>query len=323
MAREEDKPKEQTGEKPAETESAAKPAKIRKTTAKTAGTTAKKTAAKTTAKKTAAKKRTTGTKTAKTVSKAAKTAPKTAKIGSRAAKTDAKAEKPEAEAKEEPEGKGPEKDSLEKKEIDIHEDDLGHLQGDQVERVEVIAKLFGLSVRRIQQLTQDGVLETSEVLDGKRAVRRYNLVQTTQRYIAYLQDKANGKSGESQREKELKERKLEAEANLKESQTELHRLKTKIAVGEYVSKEQVKLDYSRFFVAFKNMALSLPAICSGRISAYVEPVEARKVEKELTDDISRQLSAFVAAGVGPDDVKESKRGTTRKKATAKAQKGAD
>ena len=315
MAREEDKPKEQTGEKPAETEPAVKPAKARKTATKKA-------AAKTTAKKTAVKKRTTGTKTAKTVSKAAKTAPKTAKTGSRAAKTDAKADQPEAEAKKEPET-SPEKDPPEKKEIDIHEDDLGHLQGDQVERVEVIAKLFGLSVRRIQQLTQDGVLETSEVLDGKRAVRRYNLVQTTQRYIAYLQDKANGKSGESQREKELKERKLEAEADLKESQTELHRLKTKIAVGEYVSKEQVKLDYSRFFVEFKNMALSLPAICSGRISAYVEPVEARKVEKELTDDISRQLSAFVAAGVGPDDVKASKRGTTRKKATAKAQKGAD
>lgn len=37
-------------------------------------------------------------------------------------------------------------------------------------RAEVIAQLFGVSVRRIQQLTQEGVINTTKVLDGGRSV---------------------------------------------------------------------------------------------------------------------------------------------------------
>ena len=57
-------------------------------------------------------------------------------------------------------------------------------------KVEVIAELFGVSVRRIQQLTQDGVISTTETKEG----RRYDLVPTIQRYVKYLSDKAYGKS---------------------------------------------------------------------------------------------------------------------------------
>ena len=39
-------------------------------------------------------------------------------------------------------------------------------------RVEVIAQLFGVTVRRIQQLTQEGVLPTTDTVEG----RRYDLV---------------------------------------------------------------------------------------------------------------------------------------------------
>ena len=49
-------------------------------------------------------------------------------------------------------------------------------------RVEVIAQLFGLTVRRIQQLTQEGVLPTIETTEG----RRYDMVSTIQSYIKYL-----------------------------------------------------------------------------------------------------------------------------------------
>ena len=44
-------------------------------------------------------------------------------------------------------------------------------------RVEVVADLFGVSVRRIQQLTQEGVLPTTDTPDG----RRYDLVSTVQK----------------------------------------------------------------------------------------------------------------------------------------------
>ena len=57
-------------------------------------------------------------------------------------------------------------------------------------KVDIIANLFGVSVRRIQQLTQDGVISTTATKDG----RRYELVPTIQRYTKYLSDKAYGKS---------------------------------------------------------------------------------------------------------------------------------
>lgn len=181
-------------------------------------------------------------------------------------------------------------------------------------RTEVIAQLFGVSVRRIQQLTQEGVIKTTKVLEDGRTVRRYDLVPTIQSYVKYLSEKAYGKAGRSEKEMELREKKMEADAALKESQSELHRLKTEIAAGRYISIEEVKMDYAKFFVVFKKFAMALPSRIIGMIAGALEPVEARRVEKEIAQEINRLLGAFVIAGiVGPDDVEEKKGGTKKKK----------
>ena len=65
-----------------------------------------------------------------------------------------------------------------------------------------------------------------ETVDG----RRYDLVPTIQQYVKYLSDKAYGKD-RSEKELELREQKMKADIALKESQGELHRLKTDIAAG--------------------------------------------------------------------------------------------
>lgn len=157
----------------------------------------------------------------------------------------------------------------------------------------VIAQLFGVSVRRIQQLTQEGIIETTQV-PGEG--RRYELVPTIQAYTKYLADKAYGRE-QSDREAELKEQKMKADIALKESQGELHRLKTDIAAGLYITIEEVTLDYERFFLSFKKFALSLPSRLSRTLSGYLEPLEIRRIEKELHADIIKLLTAFVVAGV--------------------------
>lgn len=58
------------------------------------------------------------------------------------------------------------------------------------QKVEVIARLFGKTARRIYQLTQDGVLPTELTPEGNR----YDLLPTVQRYIQYLEEK--NKSGQ-------------------------------------------------------------------------------------------------------------------------------
>ena len=180
-------------------------------------------------------------------------------------------------------------------------------------RTEIIGKLFGVTARRIQQLTQDGVISTTKIIEDGRTVRRYDLVPTIQNYIKYLSEKAYGRQGRTDKEIELREQKMEADIALKESQGELHRLKTEIAAGKYISVEEVKMDYSKFFVVFKKFAVSIPARVVGMLSGQLQPTEARKIEKELADEVTRLLGAFVIAGVvGPKDVKN---GTPKKKNT--------
>lgn len=180
-------------------------------------------------------------------------------------------------------------------------------------RTEIIGKLFGVTARRIQQLTQDGVISTTKIIEDGRTVRRYDLVPTIQNYIQYLSEKAYGRQGRTDKEIELREQKMEADIALKESQGELHRLKTEIAAGKYISVEEVKMDYSKFFVVFKKFAVSIPARVVGMLSGQLQPTEARKIEKELADEVNRLLGAFVIAGVvGPKDVKN---GTPKKKNT--------
>lgn len=171
-------------------------------------------------------------------------------------------------------------------------DKNGNVAGGGYYRVEIIAQLFGVTVRRIQQLTQEGVLPTTETAEG----RRYDLVPTIQSYVKYLSDKAYGKN-RSEKENELREKKMNAEIALKESQGELHRLRTEIAQGKYIAVEEVTLDYTRFFVSFKNFAMALPARLTDMVNGYIEPVEARRIEKALQQEIRTLLSAFVVAGV--------------------------
>lgn len=157
-------------------------------------------------------------------------------------------------------------------------------------KVDVIAQLFGVSVRRVQQLTQDGVIQTTQTSQG----RRYETVPTIQKYIQYLSDKAYGKA-KTEAEAQLKEQKLKAEIALKESQGELHRLRTEIAAGKYISIEEVKLDYSRFFVVLKKFVLGVPSKMAGRIAGYVDPVEVRQIENDLQKEANKILKSFVVA----------------------------
>lgn len=182
-------------------------------------------------------------------------------------------------------------------------------------KVDGIAKLFGVTVRRVQQITQEGIIETVEAEDENgRKCRRYDLLPTVQRYIKYLSDKAYGKAHRTDKEIELRERKMEADLALKESQGELHRLKAQIMDGSYISLDEVKLDYARFFVTFKKFATSLPARITGMLSGSLDPVESRRIEKELAGEVNALLNSFVIAGsVEPADAKKILREEKEKK----------
>lgn len=160
--------------------------------------------------------------------------------------------------------------------------DIIHCTGSQ------IAKLFGLTVRSIQNLSADGIIETEKAKGGKR----YNLEDTVKRYVSHLSNKAHGRL-ESKNEEELRAQKLKAEIRLKESQGELHALKTDIVTGKYIPVEEVKSDYERFFITFKNFVMGIPAKVTVEISGAIEPAEVRRIEKKLSEEMSEILREIV------------------------------
>lgn len=168
--------------------------------------------------------------------------------------------------------------------------------GGQLYESKVIAQLFGVSVRRIQQLTQDGVLETVHI-SGQR--NKYDLIPTIQAYIKYLSDKAYGREAKLS-ETELREKKLQAEIALKESQTELHQLRTAIANGKYISIEEAQADYTKFFAVLKRFCSGLPSRAVGMIGSRISPVESRELEKDLNKEINDILRTFVLAATVKD-----------------------
>jgi phage terminase Nu1 subunit (DNA packaging protein) len=156
----------------------------------------------------------------------------------------------------------------------------------------VIAKIIGKTANRVYQLTQDGTLPTE--LNPKTGKGSYELVGTLKRYIAFLDEKAHGQKQKAER-LSLEDQKLKAEVALKESQADLHKLKTDIANGKYVPVEEVELDYQKFFVIFKKFATGIPSRLAGTMSTYLEPVVVRGIEKDLTNEITEMLQSFVVS----------------------------
>ena len=151
-----------------------------------------------------------------------------------------------------------------------------------------ISKLLGKTVRRIQQLTQE-VLET-EVPPGGGA-RKYRTCETVQRYIAHVEQKAQ-ETGENSRAAELNLKKLQAEVDLKESQGQLHRLKTAIAEGKYISADQATEELAEFLATFKKFAMNIPPRMAGTMSSYADAVTVRAMEKTMRKELEALLAAF-------------------------------
>lgn len=157
-----------------------------------------------------------------------------------------------------------------------------------------IAQLLGKTVRRVQQLTQEGVLET-EVPPGGGA-RKYRTCATVQRYIAHVEAKAQ-ETGENSRTAELNLKKLEAEVELKESQGQLHRLKTAIAEGRYISADQATEDMTEFMAVFKKFVKNLPTRAAGILAGSADQVAVRSLKKTMAKELDAMLTAYSDATV--------------------------
>lgn len=158
-----------------------------------------------------------------------------------------------------------------------------------------LGKLLGVNVRTIQRLNADGVF--NDVGEGRSL--EFGLMDAVQDYIEYIRAGSQGGDDGAEVEK-LKKQKLEAEIALKESQGELHEMKTRLFRGEIIEIDQVEDDYKAFFRVFKRLISSIAPRVAGQLSGYTDAVTIRKIERDINDDLNRTVETFVVAGHTPD-----------------------
>ena len=163
--------------------------------------------------------------------------------------------------------------------------------GKNLQKVEIIAKLFDVTVRRIQQLTQEGVLQTVEVTENNRKLRRYDLMPTIQAYIKYLSDKAYGREQkESVSNKE--EEKLQAEVDIKKAKAKIAQLELDELEGRMHSAEDVEAMTTDLCLAVRSALLSMPGQLAVDVAEVNNAAEISEIIKSTVNDILDELSRY-------------------------------
>ena len=152
---------------------------------------------------------------------------------------------------------------------------------------EIIAKLFGLTARRVQQLTKDGILPAV-----KTRPYRYDLLPTVQAYIRYLSDKANGKEQKTADTVQAESDKLRAEADLKQSKAKIAELQLKELEGKMHRSEDVAAVMDDLVYSIRSMILALPGRSAMDVANCSSAQEAAAVIRKQCDEILVQLANY-------------------------------
>ena len=117
----------------------------------------------------------------------------------------------------------------------------------------IIAKLFGVTDRRVQQLAKEGIIQAAETRPYK-----FDLLPTVQAYIKYLSDKANGKEQKSTDTVQAESDKLRAEADLKQSKAKIAELQLNELEGKMHRSEDVEAMTNDLVYTIRSMIMALP-----------------------------------------------------------------
>jgi len=149
----------------------------------------------------------------------------------------------------------------------------------------VVASLFNLSERRVQQLAKEGVIEGRKV-DG---VYQFDLLPTVRKYIAYLSDKANGRD---QKNRKTEEEKLAAEADLKRAKADMAELQLKELRGQMHRSEDVEAITTDLVYTIRSMIIALPGRLAVDVAAVDTAPEASEIIRRECYQVLEELSNY-------------------------------
>lgn len=136
-----------------------------------------------------------------------------------------------------------------------------------------LSSFFKLSERRIQQLTQEGILPA---VKRTKEGNQYDLIPTIQRYIYYLQDLVNNRTKSTE---DQEKQRLDAEIKLKEAKAEIAQLDLKVLKADVLRVEDVRAYVEDLAATTKALLTALP----GRLAMDVLNVNTAAEVSEIID----------------------------------------
>lgn len=120
-----------------------------------------------------------------------------------------------------------------------------------LQNTQVIAKIFGVSTRRVEQLKTEGVIK------GEGRPIKYDFIPTVMAYIKYLSDKAYGREKKENLDEKL-EKKLDAEIKYKQAKADKSKLELDELKGTMHRAEDIEKLTNELVFAVRAMLLALP-----------------------------------------------------------------
>ena len=148
-------------------------------------------------------------------------------------------------------------------------------EGQNLQPTKVIAQIFGVSTRRVEQLKTEGVIE------GQGKPTKYDLLPTIKAYIKYLADKAYGREVK-QTTAELEESKLRAEVDIKKAKAEAARLELKELQGKMHRAEDVEAIMTDHVLYLRSLLMAMPGKLAVDLSGtHTASEQADRVKTEV------------------------------------------
>lgn len=156
----------------------------------------------------------------------------------------------------------------------------------------IIAKLFGVTDRRVQQLAKEGVIPAAQTRPYK-----FDLLPTVQAYIKHLSEKANGKEQKNADTVQAEADKLRAEADLKQSKAKIAELQLKELEGKMHRSEDVEAMTNDLVYTIRSMIMALP----GRLAMdVVQTTSANEASAVIRSECSKILNELAGYQYDPE-----------------------
>lgn len=149
-----------------------------------------------------------------------------------------------------------------------------------------VAKFFNRGERRVQQLTQQGILPA---VKKTREGNLYDLMQTTQRYIQFLQEAIDNRSKATE---EQERQRLDADIKLKEAKAEIALLDLKELKAEMLRAEDVQAFVEDLAATTKSLLMAFPGRLAMDLPNESTAAERSAIIEEAVYEVLNQLKEY-------------------------------